>query len=181
MTLLGRTQLCKALDIFTAVSKAKERYEKTRPLHNLSKFHFFNFHCQRMNPRRQSKEYQAVGVRTLNQLQYCYFKEISGTWCDKMNLRLGFWKLIFESKNKSKTYFGGLENLFISSREITMVYSSPILVSVLACKWGEAWIIWSLLLSNIQQIYLFLFLLTFFSEGKMTFSFSFLCPFPPIT
>lgn len=181
MTLLGRTQLCKALDIFTAVSKAKERYEKTRPLHNLSKFHFFNFHCQRMNPRRQSKEYQAVGVRTLNQLQYCYFKEISGTWCDKMNLRLGFWKLIFESKNKSKTYFGGLENLFISSREITMVYSSPILVSVLACKWGEAWIIWSLLLPNIQQIYLFLFLLTFFSEGKMTFSFSFLCPFPPIT
>ena len=146
----------------------KKRYGKTRHFHNLSKFHFFIFCHRWMNPGRQSKECQAVRIRTLNQLQYLCFMATWRTKYEKMNPRLVFGKLIFEAMTGS-------------SREITMVDSSPILVSILACKWGESWIIWSLLLPKIQQIDLFLFSLTFFfSEGKITLSFFFI-PFPLIT
>lgn len=94
------------------------------PFYNLSKFHFFNFYYQRMNPERQSKEYLLVELGKLKQLQYDYFQAIQVTWCDKMNSRLGDIRCIFES-------------MTCPSTAITMVSSSPLLALVLPSKQRE--------------------------------------------
>lgn len=55
----------KSLDISRVMLKAKKRCRKRGYFHNISKFHFFNFYDGRMNPERQSKEYQPVGLQEI--------------------------------------------------------------------------------------------------------------------